>query len=72
MESLKQIMLLIHLRFGCLVCLWGTCIIYSEHKFRLTFLNSPNGAHLRGVYSNIESFRYQDDVGEGMDLKYFC
>ncbi|EIE76120.1 hypothetical protein RO3G_00824 [Rhizopus delemar RA 99-880] len=26
----------------------------------------PNGAHLRGVYSNIESFRYQDDVGEAI------
>jgi hypothetical protein len=27
--------------------------------------NRPSGVSLKGVFSNLESFGYQDDVGEG-------
>lgn len=48
-------MLLIHPKFGSPVYLLGK---------RIAFIQS--GTYLRGIYTNIESLQYQDDVGEAI------
>lgn len=68
--DLKRITSLINHTSGLEVFLKGKEDIFQTFLCELTVLYRPNKVSLKGVYTNWESFHFQDDLGEGKHLLY--